>query len=289
MLRTKMPPLNPTPLYNSPLHDLEIIASQQDVRHVKSTFNNNPATAHTLERFLCYLHSPTSLTPGIQGLIQAKYHTAAQSRSIVHSFLKFCANTLDPDLWRPYPTLLLHRSQNHTPNILMWAISIRNLPIAFLHNLRYLPVNNHATRPVTTLAPQNEPPANKRHRFSITQEWLHETNRPLTTPLNPPTRPPMETAITPTLDVYVPALPDEDDGNAPTLVPPHAPLSTPHGQPPPPSAYRITTDTPGDASKITCTNCLQTPNARLTAPCLTTSASCTTANNNTHSTKRISP
>jgi hypothetical protein len=114
----------------------------------------------------------------------------------------------------------------------MWAISIRNLPIAFLHNLRYLPGNNHATRPVTTLAPQNEPPASKRHRFTSTQKWLHETNMPLTTPLSPPTRTPPETAITPTLDIYVPALPHEDDGNAPTLAPPQTPLLTPHGHPP---------------------------------------------------------
>ena len=102
MLRKKMPPLNPPPLNYSPLYDLEIIASQKDVRHVKFTFNNNPATVQILEKFLSHLHSPTSLTPGIQGLIQAKYHTAAQSRSIVHSFLQFCATTLYPNLWTPY-------------------------------------------------------------------------------------------------------------------------------------------------------------------------------------------
>jgi hypothetical protein len=43
MLRTKMPPLNPLPPITSPLHDLEIIASQQDVRHVRISFVPNLA------------------------------------------------------------------------------------------------------------------------------------------------------------------------------------------------------------------------------------------------------
>jgi hypothetical protein len=154
----------------------------------------------------------------------------------------------------------------------MWIFSIRNLPIAFLHNLRYLSGNNHATSPVITFAPQKEPLASKRPCLYSTQQWLHETNRPPPTPLDPPARRPTETAITPTLDDYAPALPDENDGNAPTFAPPQAPLWTSHGQPLPPSAYRITTDTPSGASAITCPLRPQTPNPRLTAPCLTSAS-----------------
>jgi hypothetical protein len=56
--------------------------------------------------------------------------------------------------------------------------------------------------------------------------------------LNPPTCPPTETAVTPSLDDYVLAFADEDDVNAPTLNPPQAPLLTLHGQPQHPQIAR---------------------------------------------------
>jgi hypothetical protein len=70
----------------------------------------------------------------------------------------------------------------------------------------------------------------KRYHRGQLPLWLHETNRPPNVTLNPPTCPPTETAVTPSLDDYVLAFADEDDGNAPSLNPPQAPLLTPHGQ-----------------------------------------------------------
>jgi hypothetical protein len=98
MLRTKMPPLNPPPLNTSPLHDLDIIASQQDVRHVRISIQPNPTLHEILRKFLSYLHCPTSLTTD-DGALQAKYHTSSQARSIVHTFITFCANTFNPRKW----------------------------------------------------------------------------------------------------------------------------------------------------------------------------------------------
>jgi hypothetical protein len=115
MLHTKMPPLQPPPLNNSILHDLEIIASQQDIRHVIISLVPNLAIHEFLQTFLGHLQCPTNLTINA-GTLQAKFHTSTQARSIVHSFVTFCANTFDPKQWSPKPTLLSQRPQRHTPN-----------------------------------------------------------------------------------------------------------------------------------------------------------------------------
>jgi hypothetical protein len=95
MLRTQMPPLYPPPLNTLTLHDLEIIASQQEVRYVRISFVPNLAVHKFLQTFLGHLHCPTSFTTNT-GALQAKYHTSTQARSIAHSFVTFCANTFDP-------------------------------------------------------------------------------------------------------------------------------------------------------------------------------------------------
>jgi hypothetical protein len=120
----------------------------------------------------------------------------------------------------PATTLLSQRPQQKTPNISTWMISIRNIPNSLRGELRHLPGNTHTNPSLTTLAPQKEPPATKRTRFSTTLLWLHETNRPPNVTLNPPTSPPTETAVTPSLDDYDLAFADEDVGNAPALYPP---------------------------------------------------------------------
>jgi hypothetical protein len=62
ILRTKIPPLNPPPLNTSSHHDLEIIASQHDVRHVIIFFVPNLVDQEFLQSFLGHPHCPTSLT-----------------------------------------------------------------------------------------------------------------------------------------------------------------------------------------------------------------------------------
>ena len=222
--------MHPPPLNNSILHDLEIIASQQDVRHVRISFVPNLTVHKFIHKLLGHLHGPTSLTTD-DGALQAKYHTSSQARYIVQSLIHFCKHTFDPNKWSAIPTLLTKRPQKQRPSISTWMISIRNLPIPLLHDLSYLPGNTHTNPPLTTLAPQNEPLATKRTRFSTSTLWLHETNTPPNMTLNPPARPPTETAVTPTLDDYNTAFPDKDDGNAPTFVPPQTPHLSPHGQP----------------------------------------------------------
>jgi hypothetical protein len=142
-LRTKMPPLNLTPLYNLPLHDLEIISSQQDIRHVRISFVPNLAVQEFLQKFMGHLHGPTSLTTD-DGALQAKYHTSSQARYIVQSLIHFCKQTFDPNKWTAIPTWLTKRPQKQRPSISTWMISIRKLPIPSLHDLRYLPGNTHA-------------------------------------------------------------------------------------------------------------------------------------------------
>jgi hypothetical protein len=185
MLRTKMPPLSPPPLNNSPLHDLDIMASQQDVRHVRISFIPNLAVHKLLQTFLGHLHCPTSLTTNA-GALQAKYHTSTQARSIVHSFVAFCANTFDPQQWRPKPTLLAQRPQHQTSSISTWMTLIENIPNSMSYELCHLPGKKHAHPPITILTQQNEPPFYKRPRLSTTQQWLHETNGSPAVALNPP-------------------------------------------------------------------------------------------------------
>jgi len=164
MLRTQIPPLHPPPLNTLTIHDLEIIASQQDVRYVKISFVPNLAVHKFLQTFLGHLHCPTSLTTNT-GALQAKYHTSTQARSIAHSFVTFCANTFDPKQWRPTPTLLSQRPQHQTSSISTWMISIQNIPNSLRYEFRHLPGNIHAHSPITTPTQQNEPPDIKRTRF----------------------------------------------------------------------------------------------------------------------------
>jgi len=51
MLRQKMPPLNTPPFNNSPLHDLEITASQQDIRYFWITIQPNTTVHDFLRKF----------------------------------------------------------------------------------------------------------------------------------------------------------------------------------------------------------------------------------------------
>ena len=106
-----------------------------------------------VHRCLCII----SLTNNTVAL-QAKYHTSTQARSIVHSFVTFCANTFDPKQWRPKPTLLSQRPQHQTSSISRWMILIQNIPNLLSYELCHLPGNKHAHPPVTTPTQQNEPP-----------------------------------------------------------------------------------------------------------------------------------
>ena len=131
----------------------------------------------------------------------------------------FCKQTFDHNKWTATPTLLKKRPLKQRPSISTWVISIRNLPIALLHDLRYLPGNTHANQPLTTLAPRNEPPATNRTRFSTTPLWLHETNTPPNVTLNPPTSPTARPA-TPTFDDYAPSPAHDHVRLAPTPIAP---------------------------------------------------------------------
>jgi hypothetical protein len=55
----KFLPLNPPPLNTSPLHDLDIIASQQDFRHVRISIQPNQTPHEILRKFLSDLYCPT--------------------------------------------------------------------------------------------------------------------------------------------------------------------------------------------------------------------------------------
>jgi hypothetical protein len=221
-----MPPLNPPPLNNSPFRDLEIIASQQDARHVRISIHPNPTLHEILRKFLGHLHCPTSFTTD-DGALQAKYHTSSRARSIVHTFITCCANTFDPRKWVPKPTLLSQRPQRHTPNTSAWMISIHNITKSLRKELRLLPGNNNAHQPIITPAQQNEPPSNKRPRLSITQQWLHETNGPPAVALNPPTSP-TATPATPTYGDDETSWADDGAQSGQTQNPQQDPPFSPH-------------------------------------------------------------
>ena len=141
---------------------------------------------------MTHLHNPASLSMK-PGVIQAKYHTSHQARTIIHSFISFSTSTFDPEDWFARPQLISQPDTSQSFETLTWQVSISHMPFPLQKHLQHLPGNLHATLQPTPPLAQRESLSCKRFRPNFPLGRLYETpcntNETLLAPTFVPPRP----------------------------------------------------------------------------------------------------